>query len=39
VNIAWQARMAKLPDMVHDYDYSTDGTEAGLPDAWRLPED
>lgn len=37
VNIAWQARMAELLDVVHDY--SADGAEAGLPEVWRLPED
>ncbi|GIG62167.1 hypothetical protein Lfu02_65390 [Longispora fulva] len=35
VNIAWQARMAELLDVVHDY--SPDGGAAGLPVAWRLP--
>ncbi|MEV6523053.1 L-rhamnose mutarotase [Longispora sp. NPDC051575] len=35
VNIAWQARMAELLDVVHDY--SADGGAAGLPVAWRLP--
>ena len=35
VNIAWQARMAELLDVVHDY--SAEGAEAGLPEVWRLP--
>ncbi|WP_327327404.1 L-rhamnose mutarotase [Streptomyces sp. NBC_01210] len=34
VNIAWQARMAELLDVVHDY--SADGTAAGLPVVWEL---
>ncbi|MFI8306254.1 L-rhamnose mutarotase [Streptomyces sp. NPDC085927] len=34
VNIAWQARMADLLDVVHDY--SEAGTEAGLPVVWEL---
>ncbi|GAA1983992.1 L-rhamnose mutarotase [Kitasatospora viridis] len=34
VNIAWQARMAELLDVVHDY--SADGAAAGLPVAWEL---
>ncbi|MDH6115418.1 L-rhamnose mutarotase [Kitasatospora sp. MAP12-15] len=34
VNIAWQARMAELLDVVHDY--STDGAGAGLPVVWEL---
>jgi len=34
VNIAWQARMAQLLDVVHDY--STDGGSAGLPAVWEL---
>lgn len=33
VNVAWQARMAELLDVVHDY---TDAG-AGLPVAWELP--
>ena len=33
VNIAWQARMAELLEVVHDY---SDG-DAGLPVAWQLP--
>ncbi|MGW7269205.1 L-rhamnose mutarotase [Streptomyces sp. NPDC054864] len=35
VNIAWQARMAELLDVVHDY--SSDGADAGLPVVWELP--
>ncbi|MEU5379361.1 L-rhamnose mutarotase [Streptomyces sp. NPDC048231] len=35
VNVAWQARMAKLLDVVHDY--SQEGTDAGLPVVWELP--
>jgi len=34
VNIAWQARMAELLDVVHDY--SSDGAAAGLPVVWEL---
>jgi L-rhamnose mutarotase len=34
-NVAWQARMAELLDVVHDY--SAAGAEAGLPVVWRLP--
>ncbi|MGD3110941.1 L-rhamnose mutarotase [Streptomyces sp. YGL11-2] len=34
VNIAWQARMAELLDVIHDY--STDGATAGLPVVWEL---
>ncbi|WP_030664220.1 L-rhamnose mutarotase [Streptomyces rimosus] len=34
VNIAWQARMAQLLDVVHDY--SADGATAGLPVVWEL---
>ena len=34
VNIAWQARMAELLDVVHDY--SADGADAGLPVVWEL---
>ena len=34
LNIAWQARMAELLDVVHDY--SSDGAEAGLPVVWEL---
>lgn len=35
VNVTWQARMAKLLDVVHDY--SDEGTAAGLPVVWELP--
>ncbi|MFE0177290.1 L-rhamnose mutarotase [Streptomyces sp. NPDC059002] len=35
VNIAWQARMAELLDIVHDY--SAEGSRAGLPVVWELP--
>ncbi|MCX5088443.1 L-rhamnose mutarotase [Streptomyces sp. NBC_00365] len=35
VNIAWQARMAELLDVVHDY--SSQGAQAGLPVVWELP--
>ncbi|MDX2543590.1 L-rhamnose mutarotase [Streptomyces sp. WI04-05B] len=35
VNVAWQARMAELLDVVHDY--STEGAESGLPVVWELP--
>lgn len=34
VNLAWQARMAELLDVVHDY--SADGAAAGLPVVWEL---
>jgi L-rhamnose mutarotase len=34
VNIAWQARMAELLEVVHDY--SGDGTAAALPVVWEL---
>ncbi|MGV9291379.1 L-rhamnose mutarotase [Streptomyces sp. NPDC003719] len=34
VNVAWQARMADLLDVVHDY--SEDGAGAGLPVVWEL---
>ncbi|MFD9483498.1 L-rhamnose mutarotase [Streptomyces sp. NPDC059991] len=34
VNIAWQARMAELLDVVHDY--SGAGADAGLPVVWEL---
>jgi L-rhamnose mutarotase len=34
VNIAWQARMADLLDVVHDY--SAGGSGAGLPVVWEL---
>lgn len=33
-NIAWQARMAELLDVVHDY--SAGGSDAGLPLVWEL---
>jgi L-rhamnose mutarotase len=36
VNLEWQARMAPLLDVVHDY--SAEGAEAGLPEVWRLPD-
>ncbi|WP_199545970.1 L-rhamnose mutarotase [Streptomyces sp. N35] len=35
VNIAWQARMAELLDVVHDY--SAEGSDASLPVVWELP--
>ncbi|MER6081551.1 L-rhamnose mutarotase [Streptomyces sp. NPDC013157] len=35
VNVAWQARMAELLDVVHDYTEA--GSEAGLPVVWELP--
>ncbi|MEU0785253.1 L-rhamnose mutarotase [Streptomyces sp. NPDC006173] len=35
VNIAWQARMAELLDVVHDY--SGAGADARLPVVWELP--
>ena len=34
VNIAWQARMTELLDVVHDY--SADGADASLPVLWEL---
>ncbi|MFF3607934.1 L-rhamnose mutarotase [Streptomyces sp. NPDC002463] len=34
VNIAWQARMAELLDVVHDY--SAQGADASLPVVWEL---
>jgi L-rhamnose mutarotase len=34
VNIAWQARMAELLDVVHDY--GAEGADAGLPAVWEL---
>ncbi|MFK0100649.1 L-rhamnose mutarotase [Streptomyces sp. NPDC091040] len=34
VNVAWQARMDELLDVVHDY--SAEGAEAGLPVVWEL---
>ncbi|MGY4979453.1 L-rhamnose mutarotase [Streptomyces sp. 900105755] len=35
VNVAWQAGMAELLDVVHDY--SEAGSQAGLPVVWELP--
>jgi L-rhamnose mutarotase len=35
VNIAWQARMATMQAVTHDY--STAGADAGLPVVWHLP--
>ncbi|MFM9369868.1 L-rhamnose mutarotase [Streptomyces sp. Da 82-17] len=35
VNMAWQARMAELLDVTHDY--SAEGAAAGLPVVWELP--
>jgi len=35
VNVGWQARMAQLLDVVHDY--SDEGAGAGLPVVWELP--
>ncbi|MEV6833219.1 L-rhamnose mutarotase [Streptomyces sp. NPDC051133] len=35
VNVAWQARMAELLDVAHDY--SQRGADAGLPVVWELP--
>ncbi|MFJ4782122.1 L-rhamnose mutarotase [Streptomyces sp. NPDC088794] len=35
VNVAWQARMVQLLDVVHDY--SDGGTDASLPVVWELP--
>ncbi|MFJ9630804.1 L-rhamnose mutarotase [Streptomyces sp. NPDC091280] len=35
VNVAWQARMAQLLDVVHDY--TSEGADAGLPVVWELP--
>lgn len=35
VNVAWQARMVELLDVVHDY--SDEGADAGLPVVWELP--
>ncbi|MFJ8630297.1 L-rhamnose mutarotase [Streptomyces sp. NPDC093568] len=35
VNLAWQARMAELLDVVHDY--SAAGADARLPVVWELP--
>jgi L-rhamnose mutarotase len=34
VNTAWQARMAELLDVVHDY--SVGGVAAALPGVWAL---
>ncbi|MET7759431.1 L-rhamnose mutarotase [Streptomyces sp. NPDC005389] len=34
VNVGWQARMAELLEVVHDY--SGDGADAGLPVVWQL---
>ncbi len=34
VNLAWQARMADLLDVAHDY--SAEGASAGLPVVWSL---
>jgi L-rhamnose mutarotase len=34
VNAAWQARMAELLDVAHDY--SASGADAGLPVVWEL---
>ncbi|MFE4911196.1 L-rhamnose mutarotase [Streptomyces sp. NPDC056652] len=34
VNVAWQARMTELLDVVHDY--SAAGAGAGLPVVWEL---
>ena len=36
VNIAWQARMADLLEVVHDY--GAGGADAGLPVVWQLPK-
>ncbi|WP_328979482.1 L-rhamnose mutarotase [Streptomyces canus] len=35
VNVTWQARMAELLDVAHDY--SDEGAGAGLPVVWELP--
>ncbi|WP_435209180.1 L-rhamnose mutarotase [Streptomyces sp. bgisy034] len=35
VDVAWQARMVELLDVVHDY--SDEGADAGLPVVWELP--
>ncbi|MFJ1652894.1 L-rhamnose mutarotase [Streptomyces sp. NPDC088337] len=35
VNVAWQARMTELLDVVHDH--SRGGADAGLPVVWELP--
>ncbi|WP_181788955.1 L-rhamnose mutarotase [Streptomyces phytophilus] len=34
VNVTWQARMAELLDVVHDY--TDEGSSAGLPVVWEL---
>lgn len=34
VNIAWQARMTELLEVVHDY--SAEGADASLPVVWKL---
>ncbi|NBE52594.1 L-rhamnose mutarotase [Streptomyces boluensis] len=34
VNVTWQARMAELLDVTHDY--SDEGADAGLPVVWEL---
>ena len=34
VNLAWQARMAELLEVVHDY--GAEGADAGLPLVWEL---
>lgn len=34
VNVAWQARMGELLEVVHDY--GAGGAQAGLPVVWRL---
>lgn len=36
VNVAWQARMAELLEVVHEY--GAGGAEATLPVVWRLSE-
>ncbi|MDQ8705047.1 L-rhamnose mutarotase [Streptomyces sp. LHD-70] len=35
VNVTWQARMAELLDVTHNY--SAEGADAGLPAVWNLP--
>lgn len=37
VNVAWQARMARMQEVTHDY--SASGTDAGLPVVWDLAGD
>jgi L-rhamnose mutarotase len=37
VNVAWQARMARMQEVTHDY--SADGAAAGLPVVWDLARD